>query len=264
MRYVVALLLPVSLYVFSGCALDGSAGVFNRTGNRQQQQQADRQDSLRMDHEIQVERPSAPRLEPELDDGVPAAQVADVCQPLLLSSTRDGVKAEIPAGTKLTIRSASKNDATESTNSAIREETSEKKEKKLGLPWGVYAACMALIAGGVFVCFRFSIAWGVPLVLGGVLVYAVFTTINSNPEIVAYCLLGVCVLAVGIYILHAQSVEGVKSDAEVKADTISTIKRVVNNLSDAAKNEFKLATKAIVGDSSNPVRQQHDEQINNA
>ena len=113
-------------------------------------------------------------------------------------------------------------------------------------------------------CFRFGVGWGLPLILGGVLVYGLFVGVNQYPGVTALVLCGICGLGALGYVAHAYRTTGIAADADAKAEALSLLTRAIDKMPEDARAYAKETIKSVVGDSSNPTRQKFDSVIQSA
>lgn len=242
------LVIAAALLTLAGCTLfDSAGGLFKKSGAKAEKQASARDNAQSMQSKVRVSRPKS----------------ADP-KNVTVWTGPSGVGAEIPPEADVTIESASQENTAESASGSLDEFMASASERKAGLPWGVYVAVIALIAGGVFVSFRFGLSWGVPMILSGVLVLAVLTTFTRYPSECGIALAIVCAGVAIWYGYHASGVTATAEDAAAKADAIATLKRAVEATTDEAKAEVKAAIKKIAGDKSNPVRKTLDAEIEKA
>lgn len=234
----------VLLFAFAGCDFFSSAGgIFKRSGTKSAKTASAKSEAQDMRHKITVAQPKESAASSHFTAGP------------------DGVAATVSPGAQVTIDSDTRKSASATEDGSASELIASENERKAGLPWGVYLAVIVLVAGGVFVAFRFSVAWGVPLIAGGALVYAIFT---APAGVVAIALGAACVIAVVAYVYHAHSVTATAADAASKADALSAIKRAVDSTEANVKEDLKAAMKKVLGDKENPVRQAVDNEISKA
>jgi len=235
------------LLALTGCSwFSSTGGTSKKSGTKSVKAASTQTEAQTMHHKITVEQPK----ESEASSRILAG-------PELMEAT-------VTPGAKVTIDSDMRKDSKATEDGSTSESVAVESEKKAGLPWGVYVAIIALIAGGVFVAFNFGLSWGLPLIIGGALVYAIFTSFAANPLVVSVALGAACVVAVGVYVYHANSATATAADAASKADALSAIKRAVDTTEANVKEELKSAMKRVLGDSNNPVRQAVDNEISKA
>lgn len=173
----------------------------------------------------------------------------------------DGFTMEVLPGMTVDIKSERE---TETESDIRKDKTSTMIETARNLPWGVYVAVIALIAGGVFVTFKVGASYGAPMVAGGVLVYAVFVSFSAYPAYAAWAVGLSAVGLVGFMAYHFVNHKGISEESDTMADVISKIKRTVDRLDEQTRRTVKAKLKEALGDTHNEERKTFDNVIKKA
>lgn len=200
----------------------------------------------------------------------PLLPAEDINPTAIVNFTADGVSASVPPGTNVQIRSNT------------QESQTTEPPKKSPLTTQIYLAVGIVMIVGFFVCLKAGWIYGLPLVVVPLLFLAAVQTFDLYPKETAWSVAGfvaLCAAAIGWHFYnHRQTasalqttqsqLQSTQAEAETlrqttssQADALSNIKRAVEKTPDAAKAEVKAAIKSVVGDSTNPVRQQFDQVI---
>lgn len=221
---------------------------------------ADKSAPTDKDKPNESKKEAAPVLPPpELPPVVPPVNNA------VVTSTKEGLSISVPPGSDLEI------------SSNKRENSSQKPQapsEKTGLPSGIYYAAFGIIIiGGLISIWKFW--YGMPLIVLGAFGLACLQTVDRYPKETAYGAGLTLIACVALYIWHLRSLHKTQTtntvlqniNSELQAsvvdltNTLSQAKQSINKLSDSAKAEVKASIKSVVGDSTNPTRQQYDRVI---